>query len=108
MTIRPVTDLRNHFPEVEKDLKGSGAVYLTKNGYGSAVLISIEEYARLTGKQDMPSKAKPARKSKKPSEGRGYLSKYANPDLIPLEKNAGRMHVAKNYKKYIPEVSEDD
>lgn len=37
--IRPVSDLRNKYPEVERDLK-KGPVYLTKNGYGSSVLVS--------------------------------------------------------------------
>ncbi len=47
--IRPVSDLRNKFPEVESQVLQSGEpVYLTKNGYGSMVLMSIEQYAALT------------------------------------------------------------
>ena len=47
--IRPVSDLRNHFPEIEETVIQSGEpVYLTKNGYGSMVLLSIEQYAALT------------------------------------------------------------
>jgi len=48
--IRPVTDLRNHYPEVESDLK-HGPVVLTKNGYGASVLISIGLYDKLMAKQ---------------------------------------------------------
>jgi hypothetical protein len=33
--IRPVSDLRNKFPEIEKAVNGGRPVYLTKNGYGA-------------------------------------------------------------------------
>jgi len=47
--IRPVSDLRNKFPEIEDlVLKSGQPVYLTKNGYGSMVLLSLEQYAALT------------------------------------------------------------
>lgn len=48
--IRPVTDLRNHYPEVESDLE-RGPVVLTKNGYGASVLVSIGLYDKLMAKQ---------------------------------------------------------
>ena len=48
--IRPVTDLRNRYPEVESDLE-RGPVVLTKNGYGASVLISISLYDKLMSKQ---------------------------------------------------------
>ena len=48
--IRPVTDLRNHYPEVESDLE-RGPVVLTKNGYGTSVLISISLYDKLMSRQ---------------------------------------------------------
>ena len=90
MIIRPVTDLRNHFPDVEKDLKKMGEVYLTKNGYGSAVMLSIEEYVKIKGSVDHP-----VLKQNAPKESaRGVLRQYADPERIPLEKNAGREHVA--------------
>ncbi len=47
--IRPVSDLRNKFPEIEEIVVKEGKpVYLTKNGYGSVVLLSLEKYAELT------------------------------------------------------------
>ena len=46
--IRPVSDLRNKFSEIEKTVKTGQPVYLTKNGYGTMVVISIEVYSRLT------------------------------------------------------------
>jgi len=47
--IRPVSDLRNKFPEIENLVVKEGEpVYLTKNGYGSMVVLSLEKYAELT------------------------------------------------------------
>lgn len=47
--IRPVSDLRNKFPEIEDIVIREGQpVYLTKNGYGSMVVLSLENYAELT------------------------------------------------------------
>ena len=48
--IRPVTDLRNRYPEVESDLE-RGPVVLTKNGYGASVLVSISMYDKLMARQ---------------------------------------------------------
>ena len=49
INIRPVSDLRNKFPEIEDlVLKSGEPVYLTKNGYGSMVVMSIEQYSALT------------------------------------------------------------
>jgi len=47
--IRPVSDLRNKFPEIEQTVVKEGQpVYLTKNGYGTMVVLSLEKYAELT------------------------------------------------------------
>ncbi len=47
--IRPVSDLRNKYSEIEELVLNEGeAVYLTKNGYGSMVVMSLEKYAKLT------------------------------------------------------------
>lgn len=43
--IRPVSDLRNHFAEITKEAQLSGEpVFLTKNGVGSIVVMSMESY----------------------------------------------------------------
>ena len=47
--IRPVSDLRNKFPEIESVVNEGQPVYLTKNGYGAMVVLSLEQYSRLTG-----------------------------------------------------------
>lgn len=46
--IRPVSDLRNKFTDIEKAVGGGETVYLTKNGYGAMVVLSLEAYSRLT------------------------------------------------------------
>ncbi|MDY3983658.1 MAG: type II toxin-antitoxin system Phd/YefM family antitoxin [Veillonellaceae bacterium] len=49
INIRPVSDLRNKFPEIEKTILNSNTpIFLTKNGYGTMVLMSIEQYSALT------------------------------------------------------------
>lgn len=48
LQIRPVSDLRNKFPDIEKMVNEGEAVYLTKNGYGTMVVLSLEMYSRLT------------------------------------------------------------
>lgn len=45
--IRPISDLRNKFSEIENTVQEGNPVYLTKNGYGTMVVLSIEEYAKL-------------------------------------------------------------
>ena len=48
INIRPVSDLRNKYPEIEElVLKEDEPVYLTKNGYGSMVVMSLEKYSKL-------------------------------------------------------------
>ncbi len=46
--IRPVSDLRNRFKEIEATVKEGKPVYLTKNGYGTMVVMSLEQYTALT------------------------------------------------------------
>ena len=47
--IRPVSDLRNKFSEIETLVaERQSPVFLTKNGYGSMVVMSLDMYDRLT------------------------------------------------------------
>lgn len=46
--IKPVSDLRNKFSDIEKIVNEGEPVYLTKNGYGAMVVLSLDAYARLT------------------------------------------------------------
>ena len=51
--IRPVSDLRNKFPEIESLVNEGQPVYLTKNGYGAMVVLSLEKYSNLTDDVEM-------------------------------------------------------
>lgn len=48
INIRPVSDLRNKFTDIEKVVNNGEPVFLTKNGYGSMVVMSVEAYSQLT------------------------------------------------------------
>ncbi|MHC6202195.1 type II toxin-antitoxin system Phd/YefM family antitoxin [Breznakiellaceae bacterium SP9] len=49
---RPVSDLRNKFPEIETLINTGEPICLTKNGYGAMVVMNLEHYASLTGEAD--------------------------------------------------------
>ncbi len=54
INIRPVSDLRNKYPEIEElVLTENEPVYLTKNGYGSMVVLSLEKYSNLIKEIDL-------------------------------------------------------
>ena len=46
--IRPISDLRNKFTDIENIVQTGDPVFLTKNGYGTMVVLSIDAYSRLT------------------------------------------------------------
>lgn len=51
--IKPISDLRNNFTELEKTItKDNEPIFLTKNGYGTMVLMSIDYYSQLTSEID--------------------------------------------------------
>ena len=53
INIRPVSDLRNNFTEIESIVKNGEAVYLTKNGYGTMAVLSLEKYSALTDEVEL-------------------------------------------------------
>lgn len=57
LNIRPVSDLRNKYPEIEETVLSVGEpVILTKNGYGSMVVMSLKMYSDLTDDIEMKLK----------------------------------------------------
>jgi len=46
LNIRPISDLRNNFADIERTVQDGNPVYLTKNGYGVMVVMSLEAYSR--------------------------------------------------------------
>lgn len=46
--IRPVSDLRNHFADISRTVHETAQpVFLTKNGYGDMVVLSMEAFEAL-------------------------------------------------------------
>ena len=59
--IRPVSDLRNNFADISKIVhETSEPVFLTKNGYGDMVVMSIEAYENRLFKSEIYFKLKEA------------------------------------------------
>lgn len=60
MQIRPASDLQDKYTEIEDEvLKSNGVVYLTKNGYGSMVLMSLEKYSEFVKEIEVDLKEYP-------------------------------------------------
>ena len=75
INIRPVSDLRNKFPEIEEIVVNSNsAVFLNKNGYGTMVLMSVEQYSALT--EDIEHKLDEADEAAEKSEIRHSLFRF--------------------------------
>ncbi len=51
--IRPISDLRNKFTDIEKVVGGGEPVFLTKNGYGTMVVLSLEAYSKLVNQVEL-------------------------------------------------------
>jgi PHD/YefM family antitoxin component YafN of YafNO toxin-antitoxin module len=59
--IRPVSDLKNKHSEIAMILKESAQpIFLTKNGHGEMVLMSMDGYAELMARVDIELKLKEA------------------------------------------------
>ena len=55
--IRPVSDLRNNFAEISKIVHETAQpVFLTKNGYGDMVVLSMEAFQDMQFESDVYSK----------------------------------------------------
>ena len=64
IAIRPVSDLQNKLTEIEEIVQQGEPVFLTKNGYGSMVVLSVEQYSALLDRT-----ADPSADAGKPEEG---------------------------------------
>ena len=74
INIRPVSDLRNKFSEIEETVVNSNSpVFLTKNGHGTMVLMSVEQYSALT--EDIEHKLDEADETAEKSDVRYSASK---------------------------------
>ena len=52
--IRPSADLRNNYNEISQFCKETGEpIFITKNGHGDLVVMSIDSYHRLAGREEL-------------------------------------------------------
>ena len=69
--IRPVSDLRNNFADISRVVhETSEPVFLTKNGYGDVVVMSIEAYERKLFESEVYFKLKEAELEAKSTDKR--------------------------------------
>ncbi len=69
--IRPVSDLRNNFAEISKIVhETQEPVFLTKNGYGDMVVMSVEAYETKQFENQIFHKLKEAQMQAKSSKKR--------------------------------------
>ncbi len=69
--IRPVSDLRNKFADISRTVHETAEpVFLTKNGYGDMVVMSIEAYERKLFESEVYFKLKEAELEAKSTDKR--------------------------------------
>lgn len=69
--IRPVSDLRNNFSDISRTVHETGQpIFLTKNGYGDIVVMSMEAFENLQFESEIYFKLKEAEKEAELTERR--------------------------------------
>lgn len=69
--IRPVSDLRNNFADISKTVHETAKpVFLTKNGYGDMVVLSMEAFESLQFESEVYFKLQEAEKEAKLTDKR--------------------------------------
>lgn len=70
-SIRPVSDLRNNFADISKTVhETQQPVFLTKNGFGDMVVLSMEAYENLQFESEVYFKLQAAEKEAKLTDKR--------------------------------------
>lgn len=76
--IRPVSDLRNNFADISKTVHETAQpVFLTKNGYGDTVVLSMEAYENLQFDSEVYFKLQEAEREAELSD-----SRYSSIDVL--------------------------
>lgn len=82
--IRPVSDLRNNFAEISKTIHETAQpVFLTKNGYGDMVVLSMEAYENLQFESEIYFKLKEAEREAELTDTR-----YSSKDVLKAMREA--------------------
>lgn len=81
-TIRPVSDLRNNFAEISKIVHETAQpVFLTKNGYGDMVVLSMEAFENLQFESEVYFKLQAAEREASLTDQR-----YSSKDVLKAMK----------------------
>lgn len=82
--IRPVSDLRNNFADISKTVHETGQpVFLTKNGFGDMVLLSMEAYENLQFESEVYFKLREAER-----EADATNTRYSSRDVLKAMREA--------------------
>ena len=82
--IRPVSDLRNNFADISKTVHETAQpVFLTKNGYGDMVVLSMEAYENLQFDSEVYFKLQDAEREADLSDIR-----YSSKDVLKAMRDA--------------------
>ena len=82
--IRPVSDLRNNFADISRIVhETSKPVFLTKNGYGDMVVLSMEAYENLQFESDVYFKLQEAEREAEATDKR-----YSSRDVLKAMRDA--------------------
>lgn len=82
--IRPVSDLRNHFAEISQTVHETAQpVFLTKNGYGDMVVLSMEAFENLQIESEVYGKLQAAER-----EAELTSERYCSKDVLKAMKDA--------------------
>lgn len=82
--IRPVSDLRNNFADISKTVHETAQpVFLTKNGYGDMVVMSMETFENLQFDSEIYFKLKEAER-----EASLTNQRYSSKDVLKTMKAA--------------------
>lgn len=80
--IRPVSDLRNNFADISKTVHETAQpVFLTKNGYGDMVVLSMEAFENLQLDSEIYSKLREAEREAELTDQR-----YSSKDVLKAMK----------------------
>ena len=91
--IRPVSDLRNNFAEISRAVHETGEpVFLTKNGYGDMVVMSIEAYEARQFESEIFHKLKEAQ-----IEAKSTDTRYSHEEVLSGLKLKVAEKTAKDY-----------
>lgn len=82
--IRPVSDLRNHFADISKTVHETAQpVFLTKNGYGDMVVLSMEAFENLQFESEIYFKLREAEREAELTDRR-----YSSKEVLNAMKDA--------------------